>query len=398
MQITKIETLHVGEFANILFVQIHTDSGRIGLGETYYTPQATAAFIHEVAAPLLLGRNALDVEGHWHRLYEATHVYGNRGNEMRAISAIDVALWDLLGQQAELPIYRALGGASRDAIRIYNTCAGPLYARGIPGVDRIGSARVADGRYEDLDAFLHRSDELARDLLSEGISAMKIWPFDAFAQSSNGTYISFADIEKGLEPIRKIRDAVGLDIEVMMEGHGLWKLPAAVRIAEALEPYQPMWLEDFIKPDNVDTLAQLRDATSIPICGSELALTRHHARELLERQAVDILMTDVTWTGGLTESRKIAAMADSYNLPFAAHDCTGPVTLLASIHLSMHCPNALIQESVRAYYRGFYKDLVTEQPRIENGRALPPEGPGLGTALHPDLFQRGDLTRRDSAL
>jgi L-alanine-DL-glutamate epimerase-like enolase superfamily enzyme len=109
-------------------------------------------------------------------------------------------------------------------------------------------------------------------------------------------------------------------------------------------------------------------------------------------------MTDVTWTGGLTESRKIAAMADSYNLPFAAHDCTGPVTLLASIHLSMHCPNALIQESVRAYYRGFYKDLVTEQPRIENGRALPPEGPGLGTALHPDLFQRGDLTRRDSAL
>ena len=166
---------------------------------------------------------------------------------------------------------------------------------------------------------------------------MKIWPFDAFASSSNGTYISFNDVEKGLEPIKKIRDAVGLDMEVMMEGHGLWKLPAAVRIAEALEPYKPMWLEDFIKPDNVDTLAQLRQSTSTPICGSELALTRHHARDLLERRAVDILMTDVTWTGGLTESRKIAAMADSYNLPFATHDCTGPVTLMASIHLSLHC-------------------------------------------------------------
>ena len=227
---------------------------------------------------------------------------------------------------------------------------------------------------------------------------MKIWPFDAFASSSNGTYISYNDVEKGLEPIKKIRDAVGLDMEVMMEGHGLWKLPAAVRIAEALEPYKPMWLEDFIKPDNVDTLAQLRQSTSTPICGSELALTRHHARDLLERRAVDILMTDVTWTGGLTESRKIAAMADSYNLPFATHDCTGPVTLLASIHLSLHCPNALIQESVRAYYRGFYRNLVTTQPHIENGVAWPPTEPGLGTALHPDIFQRTDLTINQSEL
>ncbi len=161
MEITKIETIHIGEFANILFVQIHTDSGMIGLGETYYTPQATSAFIHEIAAPLLIGRDPINVEGHWHRLYEATHVYGNRGNEMRAISAIDVALWDLLGQQAGLPIYRVLGGASRDSIRVYNTCAGTLYARDIPGVVRIGSARVAEGHYEDLDAFLNRADTLA---------------------------------------------------------------------------------------------------------------------------------------------------------------------------------------------------------------------------------------------
>lgn len=396
MQITRIETLHVEEFSNILFVQVHTDSGLIGLGETYYTPQATTAFIHEVIAPLLLGHEALDIEGHWRRLYDATHVYGNRGNEMRAISAIDVALWDILGQQAGLPIYRALGGASRESIRIYNTCAGTLYARGIPGVARVGSARATDGRYEDLDAFIHRADELARDLLSEGITAMKIWPFDPFAAASNGTYISYADIDKGLEPIQKIRDAVGLDIEVMMEGHGYWKLPAAVRIAEALEPYKPMWLEDFIKPDNVATLAQLKNATSIPICGSELALTRYHAHQLLEQQAVDVLMTDVTWTGGITESRKLAALADTYNLPFAAHDCTGPVTLLASIHLSIHCPNALIQESVRAYYRGFYHELVTEQPRIENGRVYAPIGPGLGTALRPEICARGDLTRRSS--
>ena len=398
MKIAKIETVHVAEFANILFVRIHTDSGLIGLGETYYTPDATRAFVHEVCAPMLIGQDARDVETHWRRLYDATHVYGNRGNEMRAISAVDVALWDLLGQVAGLPLYRLLGGAAREKIQLYNTCAGPLYARGIPGVPRQHQERrITDNRYEDLEAFTHRADELAKDLLSEGIRAMKIWPFDPYAAASHGNYISFADVDRGLEPVRKIRDAVGLDMEIMMEGHGYWKVPPAIRIAEALEPYKPMWLEDFIKPDNPHSLAELRNATSTPICGSELALTRYHARELLEADAVDILMTDVTWTGGIGESKRIAAMAEAANLPFVAHDCTGPVTFIASIHLSIHCSNALIQESVRAYYRGFYGDLVTELPRIEEGFAWAPEGPGIGTQLREELFSRADTTVRESA-
>lgn len=398
MKIAKIETVHVAEFANILFVRIHTDSGLIGLGETYYTPDATRAFVHEVCAPMLIGQDARDVETHWRRLYDATHVYGNRGNEMRAISAVDVALWDLLGQVAGLPLYRLLGGAAREKIQLYNTCAGPLYARGIPGVPRQHQERrITDNRYEDLEAFTHRADELAKDLLSEGIRAMKIWPFDPYAAASHGNYISFADVDRGLEPVRKIRDAVGLDMEIMMEGHGYWKVPPAIRIAEALEPYKPMWLEDFIKPDNPHSLAELRNATSIPICGSELALTRYHARELLEADAVDILMTDVTWTGGIGESKRIAVMAEAANLPFVAHDCTGPVTFIASIHLSIHCSNALIQESVRAYYRGFYGDLVTELPRIEEGFAWAPEGPGIGTQLREELFSRADTTVRESA-
>jgi L-alanine-DL-glutamate epimerase-like enolase superfamily enzyme len=249
VKITKVETIHVGEFANILFVQIHTDEGLVGLGDTYYTPETTRTFIHEVGAPMLIGHDPRDVEWHFRRMYDATHVYGNRGAEMRAISALDVALWDLFAQAAGMPLYRALGGGSRDKVRIYNTCAGPLYARGTPGVPRPPEQRPqGEGRYEDLDAFQHKAGELARDLLDEGITAMKIWPFDAYAAVSNGTYISFADIDKGLEPVRQIRDAVGLDMEILIEGHAYWKLPAAVRIAHALEPYQPMWLEDFIAP------------------------------------------------------------------------------------------------------------------------------------------------------
>ncbi len=396
MQITRIETIHLDQFASILFVRLHTDAGLVGLGETYYASQATEALIHQVCAPLLLGQNALDVEWHWRRLYEITHISGNRGAEMRAISALEVALWDILGQHANLPIYRVLGGASRDKIATYNTCGGPMYGLGNdPAEDRVRVGALS--RYEDLEAFLHRADELAVDLLAEGISAMKIWPFDAYAAQSNGTHISFTDLDRGLEPVKKIRDAVGLDMEIMMEGHGLWKLPAAVRIAQALEPYKPMWLEDFVKPDKVSTLAQLRRATSIPICGSELALTRYHVAELLEQQAVDIVMTDVTWTGGIAESKLIASMAETNNLPFAAHDCTGPVTLFASIHLAIHCPNTLIQETVRAYYYGYYRDLITVQPRIENGYVYPPEGPGLGTQLRPDLFDRPDISVRESS-
>jgi galactonate dehydratase len=396
LKITKVESIHVAEFANILFVRIHTDSGIVGLGETYYTPETTRAFIHEVGAPMLIGRDARDVDAHWRRLYDATHVYGNRGTEMRAISALEVALWDILGQVAGLPIYRLLGGAFREKIRIYNTCAGPLYARGTPGVPRKDEVRRTDHQYEDLIAFTEDAGALAKSLLSEGISAMKIWPFDPYALATNGTSISLMDIDRGLEPIKKIRDAVGDEMEVMMEGHGYWSLPAAARIARALEPYKPFWLEDFMKPDSPQTLARLRRETSIPICGSELAFTRYAVRDLIEQEAVDIVMTDVTWTGGIAESKKIATHAETYNLPFVSHDCTGPVTLLASIHLSVHCPNALIQESVRAYYRGFYQELTTDQPRIESGYAYPPEKPGLGTELKPEILVRPDCTLRES--
>jgi galactonate dehydratase len=151
-----------------------------------------------------------------------------------------------------------------------------------------------------------------------------------------------------------------------------------------------------VKPDSPQTLAQLRRETEIPICGSELALTRYTVRDLIEHEAIDIVMTDVTWTGGIAKSRKIASHAETYNLPFVAHDCTGPITLLASIHLSLHCPNALMQESVRAYYRGLYKELTTEQPRIEDGFAYPPDRPGIGTELRPEIFERSDCTIRET--
>jgi L-alanine-DL-glutamate epimerase-like enolase superfamily enzyme len=187
-------------------------------------------------------------------------------------------------------------------------------------------------------------------------------------------------------------------MEIMVELHSMWNLPAAVRIAKALEEFEPRWYEDPIRMDNLDALSQFAAATHIPTCASETVSTRWAFRDMLERHATSIVMLDVAWVGGISEARKIASMAEAHHLPFAPHDCTGPVTLMASVHLCMHGPNALIQETVRAFNHGWFPTLVTTLPRITNGYVYLPEGHGLGTALHPEVLQRQDLLVRTSTL
>jgi galactonate dehydratase len=259
-------------------------------------------------------------------------------------------------------------------------------------------AGQAAGPYEDLDAFLHRADELAHSLLEQDITGMKIWPFDFAAERWGGHYISPQELDQALEPFRKIRRAVGAKMDIMVELHTLWNLPTAKRIFRALEGFEPFWFEDPIKMTSADDLAELAAATHVPICASETLATRGAFRELLERAAVGVVMLDLSWVGGLSEARKIAAMAETYHLPVAPHDCTGPVVYTASVHLSLNATNALIQESVRAFYTGWYRELVTELPRIEDGYVHPMAGPGLGTRLQPDVVKRADARIRRSSV
>jgi galactonate dehydratase len=398
VKITALETIHVAEFPNILFVQVHTDEGLVGLGETYRNPEAVAGYIHTTAATHLLGRNPLEIDRVWRHLYEAGLTFKGRGAEMRAQSAIDIALWDLFGQTTGLPIYQLLGGASRERIRVYNTCAGYGYGRNVSGAPSTGLGEPARGPYEDHDAFMHRADELAHSLLEQGVTAMKIWPFDGAARATWGQSISNEDLDRGLEPFRKIRRAVGAKMEIMVELHSLWNLPAAMRIARALEEFEPTWYEDPIRMDSVPALAQFARSTRVPTCASETLATRWAFRDLFEAQATSIAMLDIAWTGGISEAKRIATMAETYHLPVAPHDCTGPVTLLASVHLCINVPNALIQETVRAFYTGWYPTLVTALPRIEAGYIYPPDGPGLGAALRLEVLTRPDATRRRTDL
>ena len=399
MKITSIETLRTEEFSNVLWVRVGTDAGIIGLGETFYGAGAVEAHIHDTLAQRLLGRNPLHIEALNREMVNLPMAQSSTGTEYRAASALDIALWDLFGKVCGQPVHQMLGGLTRDKLRVYNTCAGYRYVRStnIRPVSN-WSLGDAEGPYEDLDAFMNRADVLAESLLAEGITAMKIWPFDPAAQETGGLHISAAQMKAALEPFEKIRKAVGDKMDIMVEFHSLWNLPTALKIARALEPYKPTWFEDPIRMNSPQALAEYARSTDVWVCASETLGSRWSYKEYLDRDAAHVVMVDLCWTGGLTEGRKIAAMAETYHRPFAPHDCIGPVGFAAAVHASFSQPNTLIQESVRAFYRGWYNELVTAVPRIENGYVYPMEGEGLGLELRPEVFERPDLTVRRSTL
>jgi galactonate dehydratase len=378
---------------NNLWVRVHTDDGLIGLGETYYCPRAIAAIIHDTYAPLLLGRDALDIENHWNNCFSLVNFCGYSGAEMRALSALDFALWDLAGQHLGQPIYNLLGGRNRDRVPVYNTC-------------------VSSGTNRDLDEIMEgRGGDVAQSLLRQGIGAMKIWPFDQFGPTLSGPTrsrdpfvmwggktaagvlghsITTEEIRCGVNVVEDIRRAVGDKIEIAIEGHARWDLPSAIRIAKALEPFDIMWLEELMPPDNVESYVRLKAATGIPICQSERVFTRYQLRPWVEQNAADIIMPDFSWCGGITEGRKMCSLADTYFLPITSHDTIGPVGLWAAAHLMLHIPNAMIMETVRGYIDGWYNEVVTDKIRVAEGHLFLDGKPGLGTKLRDDFLNRPD--------
>ena len=394
MKIAALETIRLGEFPNLLWLRIHSDEGVYGLGETFMAAGAVEAYIHEIVAPMIVGEDALAIDKIARKLIP---YLGHRssGVEIRANSAVDIALWDLWGKATDQPVVQLLGGRTRDSIRTYNTCAGYRYIRDTR-LQKVANWGVgeAEGPYEDLDAFLHRADELAHSLLEQGITGMKIWPFDIAAERTGGHDISAEELRTALAPFEKIRKAVGDRIDIMVEFHSMWNLPTAIRIARALEPYDTFWHEDPIRMDSLASLKAYAAASKAPVCGSETLGLRSNFRDLLETGALGVCMLDLSWCGGLGEAKKIATMAEAWHLPVAPHDCTGPVVLTASTHLSCNAPNALVQESVRAFYTGWYTEVVTALPTVSDGMIAPPEGPGLGMDLLPDVAEREDAIVR----
>jgi L-alanine-DL-glutamate epimerase-like enolase superfamily enzyme len=368
MKISKVEIIQVPEHQRLLWIHIHTDDGIVGLGETYIHSAPVMSLIESLLAPeFLMGQNPLDIELRWREMYERVNYVGWAGAEIRAISAIDMALWDL-GQASGLPIYQLLGGKCRDRLKIYNTC----------GVEK------------DFD-ISKNPIEFARDLLSQGIQVMKIYPFDQVASKTGGQYISLEGLRAGIEPIHKIREALGEKMNVAVEFHGHWNLPSALRITQALEEYNPLWLEDIMKPDNLEAYNQLARATSIPLAISERLFTRYQFAPVVQRGIAGVLNPDLEWCGGITEAKKIASLGEIYHLPIVFHNYGGPLLNFASAHVAASIPNFMLLETGRHRISKWTNQIISNPISIKYGFMNLPKSPGLGTSLSDNLLHRDDL-------
>ncbi|MBL8232778.1 MAG: mandelate racemase/muconate lactonizing enzyme family protein [Bryobacterales bacterium] len=370
LKLAKIETLHFPKgrdsapfWPHWTWLRLTTASGLQAVGETYPRTAQEAEMVHSLLAPLLKNRDLRDIERIWTDLYHTFDFQIAGGTEMRVLSALDLALWDLLGKSLNEPVYRLLGGQSNAKVRLYNTCF--------------------PHRYD----FLTDPDKIMREVRERyGVAAIKVWPFDGAGRRNGGQFITQAQIDEALAPVRKLRDAFGNAIEILIEFHSLWNLPSAVRIARALEPYQPMWLEDMLLPGNFEQFRQLAESTSVPLIAGERMAGRRAFQQLLDARAVKYVMFDVCWCGGVSEAKKVAAMASARDLPVAPHTAGGPLLFYASTHLTSALSNVWIQESCQRFYEHDWP-LMLEDPLVpKDGTITAPELPGFGMRIKPEVW------------
>jgi L-alanine-DL-glutamate epimerase-like enolase superfamily enzyme len=273
LTITKIDIVRfspglrvAGAGVQWMWLRLHTSEGIIGTGETYPFNEASASAIKDLQwhswAGKLIGTNPLEIEQTWERIYRQNAFHVSGGAEMRALSAINIAQWDIMGQATKMPLYQLLGGSRKKNIRVYNTYT---------------DSRNINGWMLEKDM-----EKIASFLVEQGITAIKFCPFDIAASRNNGEIISKKEIDQCITWIKRVRDAVGYDLEMGCEFHSMWNLPSAVRIAKALEPHDILFLEDIMLPDNMQAYVTLQQETSIPLVISERLATRFAFREMLE--------------------------------------------------------------------------------------------------------------------
>ena len=377
MKIIRIEAvtfrkdLHIGggsggseDGAEFWWVRLHTDRGVVGTGETYPFSQAEVGALKE-HAELILGKDPRDIDGIWRALHFETTMRTTGGADMRVLSAVNMAQLDILGQAAGLPLYRLLGGKTRSRVRVYNTTT-----------DYWAINDMKMGR---------DTMKIVRFLLDLGITGMKIYPFEA-----PDHYLSNKALEQGMRWIHEIRDGVGNDMDICVDCWGRFDFPSAMRIAKALEPYNIMYLEDAMLSGNAGTYARLAAETSVPVCISETLATRYEYREFFEQKACDVVMYDVTWCGGPSEAKRISDMAETYMIPTSPHTCGGPLLYISSAHLATALPDLLIMESNYWKWAHQYPYFVNNVPVPKEGHVTPPELPGIGAEIKPEIFRNGD--------
>ncbi len=384
--ITHVETIRHPAWPRFTWLRIYSSDGYFGLGEVGHFAVAGEAVLHDLAARFLVGADPTRIDQLWTRIHDHLRIFTVGGSELRALGAIDVALWDLRGRQLGVPCFDLLGGRSRDVIPVYNTCIGN------PGM-------------EDDRQFITDAGTLAADLWDQGFRCMKVWPFDPFAAKSHGARIDDRDLATALDTVRSIRERVGRRMGIAVELHGFWNLPTAVRIARALEPYDVEWIEEAVSPESIQSQAEFARACASPVVSGERLATRFAFRALLEHGAADIINPDLTWTGGMGELHRIAAMAEAWRRPIKPHNEGGPVHHTACAHVAASVPSLYLLEVIRSnlavlfpQVASGYPDLVAPAGAGDEVMLALPSGPGLGITLNPTVTDSPETVRRVTAI
>ena len=359
MKITDVKTLVMGtSWRNLTFVKVETDEGLTGVSEVRMNNRTDAlvAYIDGAKRRHVLGSDPFNTEDLYQRLFRDD--YGRAGEIVATgISVIEIACWDIIGKALNQPVYRLLGGACRDKIKAY-----------------------ANGWYR-----VERSPEefhaAAKRVLEKGYRALKFDPFGA------GYYeLSYEERLKSIELVEAVRDAVGPDVEILVEMHGRFSPYMAIEIAAALEKYQPSWVEEPVPPDNIAALAKAAEKINLPVATGERLHNKYEYRELINLQAADILQPDITQTGGFLETKKIAAMGDMCYMTVAPHNVGGPVSTAIALHFAACTTNFKIQEHFNDFSEAWVKEAATGCPEVVDGYFSLPNGPGLGMELNEDLI------------
>lgn len=355
MKITDVKTFVVDCFrTNWVFVKVYTDEGIAGVGEgtLEYKEHALEGAVEHLKN-YLLGKDPRNIERLYHDIYRDAYWRGG-AVLMSALSAVECALWDILGKSLGVPVYTLLGGKANEDCRIYvnGWFAGEKTPREFA--------------------------EKAKIAVKKGVTAMKWDPFGkSYLQISN------ADLTNALECVAAVREAVGDKIDLLIEGHGRFDVPTGIKIAKELEQFKPMWFEEPVPPNNLEALKAVRDKSPVAISAGERLYTRFDYNELFRTRACDYIQPDISHAGGIMELKKIAAIAEANYIPFAPHNPSGPVANAATLQLAACCPNFCILEIM--YSDVDYRKYVTNENLVyENGRIRIGDKPGLGIELNEE--------------
>lgn len=371
MKITDLKTFVVGNppphFGGKywVFLKLTTDGGVRGYGEVYsvpFHPNVVVRMIEDVCARHVMGADPFKIERLWRTIYSSGFTQRTDVSIMGILSAVEMACWDIIGKELNRPIYDLLGGQIHERLRSYTY----IYPQ---------PSDLSDV-YADPDLAAERASEYA----DQGFTAVKfdpVGPYTAF----DPRQLSLEALDRSEQFVKRIREAVGNRCDLLFGTHGQMTAASAIRLARRLEPYDPLWFEEPVPPDNVAEMARVARATSIPIATGERLATKYEFARVLGEQAASILQMALGRVGGILEAKKIAGMAEAHYTQIAPHLYCGPIEGAANIQLDTCSPNFLIQESIQTW-GGFHAEILDRPVQWEDGYIIPPTGPGLGIELN----------------